>query len=133
MVVATTTDLHYVNIDTTYEVDIDQGEYITDIEAIAADENTFYILANKKDQRLGYYLVMIDNQNPHKDAGRPSRYLISWTNKLDFADANMYLMKEAGREAASLVVCFKSIGINTFNILVIDLKTQLIQYWHESF
>lgn len=25
------------------------------------------------------------------------------------------------------------IGINTFNIFVIDLDTQLIKYWHESY
>ena len=83
-----------MNIETTYEVDIDEEEYLLEVEAIVSDDNNFYILANKKDLRLGYYLLMIDNSDPHKDAGKPQRYLINWTNKLDFADANMYIMKE---------------------------------------
>lgn len=33
----------------------------------------------------------------------------------------------------SLVVSYKSIGINTFNVKVIDLKTKLVKYWHESY
>jgi hypothetical protein len=31
-----------------------------------------------------------------------------------------------------IVVCYKCIGINTFNVFVIDLESKLIKYWHES-
>ena len=33
----------------------------------------------------------------------------------------------------SIVVSYKCIGINTFNVFVIDLKTKLIKYWHEGY
>ena len=33
----------------------------------------------------------------------------------------------------SIVVSFKMIGINTYNVFVIDLETKLIKYWHESY
>jgi len=32
-----------------------------------------------------------------------------------------------------MTVSFKSIGINTFNVIVINLETKLIRYWHESY
>ena len=32
-----------------------------------------------------------------------------------------------------MAVSFKSIGINTFNVIVINLDTKLIRYWHESY
>ena len=31
------------------------------------------------------------------------------------------------------MVSFKSIGINTFNVFVIDLQDKLIKYWHEGY
>ena len=33
----------------------------------------------------------------------------------------------------SIVISYKAIGINTYNVFVIDLKTKLIKYWHEGF
>lgn len=34
----------------------------------------------------------------------------------------------------SIVISYKMININTFNIFVIDLEhDRLIQYWHESY
>lgn len=40
---------------------------------------------------------------------------------------------ENGERSESVVVSYKCIGINTFNVFVFDLKTTLIRYWHESF
>ena len=69
---------------------------------------------------------MINIENPEDDV----EYLISWTNKLDFSNCNMYLMKE---ENKNYIICsFKQIGINTFNVFVFDLETKLIKFWHES-
>jgi len=33
----------------------------------------------------------------------------------------------------SIVVSYKAIGINTYNVFVIDLDLKLIKYWHESY
>ena len=32
-----------------------------------------------------------------------------------------------------IVISFKCIGINTYNVYVFDLETKLIKYWHESY
>ena len=48
----------------------------------------------------------------------------------------MHVLKEGqpdGPRRASIVVSYKSIGINTFNVFVIDLQTKLIKYWHEGY
>jgi hypothetical protein len=44
-------------------------------------------------------------------------------------------MKEIKNKKQSkyLVISYKSIGINTFNVFVIDLQDKLIKYWHESY
>ena len=40
---------------------------------------------------------------------------------------------ELSKGKESIVVSYKAIGINTYNVFVIDLKTRLIKYWHEGF
>jgi len=32
-----------------------------------------------------------------------------------------------------LVLSYKAVGINTFNVFVFDLKSHLIKYWHEGY
>jgi len=70
---------------------------------------------------------------------------------LDIADADIQLLVASETELeddvvedqdvenvvkkkyTSIVVSFKMIGINTYNVFVIDLDTHLIKYWHESY
>ena len=124
-------DALYVDMDKKEEINLDDQEGISSIQNIVADKSTFYILANKRDNRLGIYIFSMDMNNPTK----PANYLINWSNKLDIADCDLHLMQiTKGRFIKkSLVVSYKSIGINTFNVSVIDLKTKLVKYWHESY
>jgi hypothetical protein len=59
------------------------------------------------------------------DPDKTSEYLIKWTNKLDIGNCDIHIMKEkdktSGELLSKIVVSFKSIGINTFNVFVIDL------------
>ena len=41
--------------------------------------------------------------------------------------------KTVTKQLSCLVVSFKMIGINTYNVFVIDLNTELFKYWHESY
>lgn len=41
--------------------------------------------------------------------------------------------KSVTKNLKTLVVSFKMIGINTYNVFVIDLESHLIRYWHESY
>jgi len=106
------------------EIDIDDRENISSIQNIISDDEYFYILANKKDAKLGYFLLSIEIDNPSND----SEYLIKWSNKLDIGNCDMHILTEVidGETQKSIVISYKSIGINTFNLFVIDLKTKLI-------
>ena len=35
-------------------------------------------------------------------------------------------------EKKYVVMSFKSIGINTYNVMVLDLENEKLKYWHES-
>lgn len=60
--------------------------------------------------------------------------MIQWSNKLDIADCDISCIKDLRtKKIIQMVVSFKNIGINTFNIFVYDLKTRLIKYNFEAF
>jgi hypothetical protein len=132
-IITSSEDILYVDKNKSIEIDLDDREDISSIQNIIADKDKFYCLANKKEQRLGFYLFSVDMQNPHNE----SEYLIKWTNKLDIGNCDMHIMKEkdknTGDLSSKIVVSFKSIGINTFNVFVIDLQDKLIKYWHEGY
>ena len=67
---------------------------------------------------------MINIHNPDEEC----IYLIQWVNKLDIGNCDMYILdeeceehKHASSHSHSIVVSYKCIGINTFNIFVFDL------------
>ena len=109
-----------------------------------ADDNYFYILSNKRRGIVGYFLFMIEIDDPTK-----SRYLINWTNKTNIAQVDLnFLEDDFDRPGASaqaeapqeerqpkqyLVVSYKAEGINTYNVFVFDVETLFIKFWHESF
>jgi len=97
------------------EEDQDKAK-LSSIQNIIPLYDKFYILANKKGGKLGFFLLSIDANNP----SAPPDYLISWSNKLDIGCCDMQIMKEDGAHE-SIVVSYKMIGINTYNIFVIDL------------
>lgn len=67
--------------------------------------------------------------------------MIQWTNKLDIGNCDLHLMPEDIKDSndnvigqtMNIVVSYKSIGINTFNVFVINLEDKLIKYWHEGY
>lgn len=130
-IVTSSEDILYVDMKSGLEIDLDEREEISNIENILADTDNFYVLANKKEGMLGYYLFNVNINDPHAD----SEYYINWTNKLDIGNCDMHLLtNQKGKYVKkSIVVSYKCIGINTFNVFVIDLKTKLIKYWHESY
>ena len=103
------------------------------------------MLGNKKGNRLGYYLfrVKIDDpealQTKDEDGNPCADYLIRWENKLEIADVDIQMLQdlkdrdEDGNPVSNVVVSYKCIGINTYNVFVFCLKTRLIKFWHESF
>jgi hypothetical protein len=45
----------------------------------------------------------------------------------------MFFIKNSEKKLTHLVLSYKSIYINAYNVLVIDLKTRLIQYRYEKY
>jgi hypothetical protein len=114
------------------EIDFDDKEEIGEIKNICATKDRFYVLANKKESKLGFYLFSIELNDPENQ----SEYFIRWNNKLDIGDADMYYMTEKNEEGIMseyMVVSYKCIGINTFNVFVFDLHDKLIKFWFEGY
>ena len=84
-------DILFVNLNTSLEVDIDEQENISDILNIVGDDKYFYVLANKKDNFLGYYLLMVDIDKPEQ----PAKYLINWTNKCGISSVDLHFLEDA--------------------------------------
>lgn len=76
-IITSSQDILFLNLDNGFEHDIDENENIKDILNILSDDTHFYILANKRHNFIGYYLLTIEINDPEKEA----TYLINWTNK----------------------------------------------------
>jgi hypothetical protein len=48
----------------TKEIDLDDQEGVEGIENITCDDENFWIIANKRDSKLGYYLFSVNQENP---------------------------------------------------------------------
>ena len=101
-------------------------EELSDIQNCTSCGKYFYLMANKKEGKLGYFILKIEIERPGN-----IEYLMQWDNMLDIGNCNLSIFDELGINF--IVVSFKSIGINTFNVIVINLATNLIKYWHESY
>ena len=129
LLVATQYDVLLVDFINEEEIDIDEMYHIGDIKCIVNFKSKFYILANKCLRMLGYYLIEIDESNPEQPV---PQYIINWKSRLDFGDAQLFFLDDDHEENQGLVVCYKSIYINTYNILLINLQTKMIVYHYES-
>jgi len=114
------------------EIDFDEREDIQDIECICSSDTHFFVICNRSCSKLGCYLFSIEIKNPHNQC----TYYINWTNKLDLGNCDLNVMKQENKDGEMeefVVVSYKSIGINTFNVFVIDLKSKLIRFWSETY
>ena len=76
-------------------------------------------------------MLKISSQNPFEHT-----YLIKWKKKLDIGDVNIYILRNLERRYKEIVISYKTIYINVYNILVLDTyhkSNQPIMYRHESF
>ena len=131
-IVTSFNDVLFLDLETGYERDIDENESIADILNVLADETYFYVLANKKHDLLGYYLLLVDIQNPEE----PAKYLINWSNKNCIKQVDLHFMhdyNDDGEMQKYVVVSYKAEGINTYNVFVFDIYTMLIRFWFECY
>lgn len=101
-------------------------------------EDKFYILANRFEKKLGYYLLEFSISKPKSD--KKPKFLIKWQNKLEIADTALHYMKIERKnlkgeiiKTAEIVVSYKSIFINQYTIFVLEINTGLIKFWMEGY
>ena len=70
-----------MNIPDFIEIDLDEMEELESIQNCCCDEKYFYLMANKKERKLGYYILRIDINKPGD-----VDYLMQWDNKLDIGN-----------------------------------------------
>jgi hypothetical protein len=114
------------------ETDIDELYSISAIKEVKYDqeENTFYILANKLDGLLGFFVLKVFAKDPTH-----SKFIIRWKNKLDIGDTNIDVIRNNEKGYKELCISYKTIYVNTYNVLILDMKyeTNSILFRHESF
>jgi len=94
------------------------------------EEGYFYVLANKYQERLGLFMIRIDEANPSNH-----RFFIKWKNKLDISDADLYFHRDPEQKCKELIVSYKTIFVNTYSVYVINISgdTLWTVYRHETF
>lgn len=74
VMIASFYDVIWLNLNTQKEIDIDNDYNIGDIRSIINIDNIFYILANKSNKHIGYFLIEFDEINP---AQKEPKYIIN--------------------------------------------------------
>ena len=113
---------------------------ISSIQNVIFYNGCFYILANKRDGKLGYYLLKLRQDTPHNiDAARiDDAFILNVNNKLDIASVDMHVFTDEVTDQRQLLISYKTIFINVYTINVIDLDNDTdingnLMYRHESF
>lgn len=117
-VIASQEDGIYINLENDEQTDLDKLYKISNIKEIIYDqeESYFYILANKFDDKLGFFILRINQEDPNDWT-----FIMKVKNKLDIGDADIFILRDEQQKYKELVVSYKTIFLNTYNIIVIDL------------
>lgn len=137
-VIATTRNSRMIDFGNAQDHDLAQLFGISQIKSVLYFEGHFYIMANKRDQRLGFYLLRIPQADPVKASAdadwekkREEMFFMNYRGKLEIGDVDMHILNED--DAANLIISYKTIYINVYCLKVIDLRTGQVIYRHESF
>jgi hypothetical protein len=96
-----------------------------------SDDDIFYILTNKYEEKLGFFVLKIKEDNPFNCS-----FLIKWKNKLDIGDTNIQVLRNHEKGNKEIIISFKTIFINTYNLMCMDISKEAeksLIFRHESF
>ena len=74
-------------------------------------------MANRYHDKLGFFVIVFYEENPDD-----FHFLINYKNKLDIADANIMVLRNMNKMYKELILSYKTIYLNTFNITVLDIS-----------
>jgi hypothetical protein len=131
-IIASTMDGIYYNLATEAWLDLDELYDISNIKEIVHDAESlsFYLLANKFQGKSGVFLIKLHELNPKK-----FNFFLKYKTKLDIADADIAVVRNEKDMFKELIVSYKTINENTFNVFVVDIcgKLPVPIFRHESF
>ena len=124
MVIASQDCAFYLNLPKNQFVDIDDLYKINCIKQIIYDieDQNFYILANKFEGNHGFYIVKFSEDDP-----KDYKFIMKVKNNLDIGDANIFVLRNEEQLYKELIVSYKTIHINTYMIMIIDISNPLSQ------
>jgi hypothetical protein len=107
----------WVDLKKLYDVDLDELYNILAITQVIYDheDQSFYLLANKKDGKLGFFLIKYNAKNP-----AVHNFLTMWHSLLEIGDASISIFRgndDLG-DFKELVIGYKTININTYTLVV---------------
>lgn len=77
----------------------------------------FYLMANRFQDKLGFFCIVFHEEDPDN-----FHFLMKLKNKLDIADANIFVLRNPDKMYKELVLSYKTIYLNTYNITVLDIS-----------
>jgi hypothetical protein len=121
MITASPQDGIFLDLAKKKEIDLDELYQIGCMKEIIYDheDGVFYILANKFEEKLGFFIIRMNEKNPSEHT-----FLTKWKNKLDLGDANIFVLRHGNQEQQykELIISYKTIYINTYNVTVMDIS-----------
>jgi len=131
-IVSGPTDCIYFNHEKNEMVDLDQLFGVQAIKEIEydAEDRVFYLLSNKYKDKLGVFLLRFDEDNPLN-----MKFILRIKNRLEIDDADVVVIRDEVNKYKELLISYKTIYMNTYNMQVIDLISdeQWTIYKHDSF
>ena len=118
MIISSAEDGVYVDMVSKQEIDLDDKFDIGCIKEIIHDDedSVFYVLANKYEEKLGFFLIKM-----HESRVNEYSFLTKYKNKLDIGDAAVAVLRDREKGYKELVISYKTIYINTYNVHVMDI------------
>jgi hypothetical protein len=111
----------YCDLEAGVTLDLDDLFQAQEIRAIIFDieEEEFYVLCNERNGESGFFLIKFEDRQPKNFV-----YLTMWRNNLEIGDANMFISRGTNQIGPykELICGFKTISINTYTTMVIDLS-----------
>ena len=75
------------------------------------------MLANKCQENVGLFMIRFNEQDTDDFS-----FFIKWKTKLDIDNANLFILRDEEKKYKELVICYKTIFINTFSLQIVDIS-----------
>lgn len=138
-IIASSSQALWINISAAsrVEIELDTKFKLSEIKCLMSYGEKFFLLANKLNDKLGYYLLEINTDymtNPEH------HFVIKWVNKLNIGNVDLDVIthtdvNEEGKEVVrnEIIISFKTIYENIYTVLVMEMDTYRILYKHNIY